>query len=325
MARTGGVYIPHLRNVHPERGFGGGGVTEALEIGRRSGVKVHFSHYRTATENAGQVERLMEEIDRAKAEGVDCTLELYSYPMGSGYPMMFLPPEVNDGGTEAILELLRDPAKRRSIAAYIDEHHTANAQGNQGVFTHVPSEKNRHLEGMTFSDAARERGVSAGELICSLLLEEELTVGFLQAPPADLACREQTSRDTVDLLSRPDYMVGSDSISAHSRPHPRAYGTFPRLLGRLRRKHPVVSIEDMVQRMSDNPARRFGLRGRGRIEEGYAADIVIFDVDRIIDTATFDDPAQYPVGIPYVLVNGRIVVDNEICTSSMFGQALRRS
>jgi N-acyl-D-amino-acid deacylase len=184
VARIGGVYITHLRNVHTERGFGGGGVTEALEIGRRSGVKVHFSHYRTATENAGQVERLMEEIDRAKAEGVDCTLELYPYPTGSGYPMMFLPPEANNGGTEAILELLRVPAKRRSIAAYIDEHHTGNVENDEGVFTHVPSENNRHLEGMTFSDAARERGVSAGELICSLLLEEELTGGFLQAPPA---------------------------------------------------------------------------------------------------------------------------------------------
>ncbi|MDA1347933.1 MAG: amidohydrolase family protein [Chloroflexi bacterium] len=198
-------------------------------------------------------------------------------------------------------------------------------ENDEGVFTHVPSENNRHLEGMTFSDAARERGVSAGELICSLLLEEELTVGFLQAPPADLAGWDQTYRDAVDLLSRPDYMVGSDSISAHSRPHPRAYGTFPRLLGRLRRKHPVVSLEEMVQRMSDNPARRFGLRGRGRIEEGYAADIVNFDADRVIDTATYDDPAQYPVGIPYVLVNGQIAVDGEACTGSLSAQALRRS
>ncbi|MDA1347932.1 MAG: hypothetical protein O3A47_03575 [Chloroflexi bacterium] len=90
VARLGGVYITHLRDVHTERGFGGGGVTEALEIGRRSGVKVHFSHYRTANENAGEVERLMEDIDRAEAEGVDCTLELYPFPTGSGYPMMFL-------------------------------------------------------------------------------------------------------------------------------------------------------------------------------------------------------------------------------------------
>lgn len=325
VARYGGSYITHLRNVHTERGFGGGGVSEALEIGRRSGVNVHFSHYRTSAVDAGQTTALMQEIDCAKSEGVDCTLELYPYPAGSGYPMMFLPSEANEGGTEAILERLRDPVKRRSIAAYIDDQHAGRIVKDECVLTHLPSESNRHLEGRTFSNAARERGISEGELVCLLLLEEELTVGFLQVPPADLAGWEQAARDAVELLSRSDYMVGSDSISAHSRPHPRAYGTFPRFLGRLRRKHPVMSLEAMVQRMADNPARRFGLKGRGRIEVGYAADIVIFDADRVIDTATYDDPAQYPVGIPYVLVNGQLAVDDECCTGSLSGQALRRS
>jgi N-acyl-D-amino-acid deacylase len=325
VARYGGAYLTHLRNVHPERGFGGGGVTEALEIGRRSGVNVHFSHYRTAVENAGKTAELMEEIDRAKAEGVDCTLELYPYPTGSGYPMMFLPPEANEGGPDAILEALQDPARRRDIAAYIDKEHDGIVGNDRAVITHVSSEQNRHMEGRSISLAAHERGVSAGELICALLLEEKLTVGFLQAPPADLAVWEQTSRDTIELLSRPDYMVGSDSISGHSRPHPRAYGTFPRILGRLLRKHPVMSLEQMVQRMADNPARRFGLKDRGRISQGFAADIVVFDADRIIDTATYDDPAQYPAGIPYVLVNGTIAVDAERCTGSMTGQALRRA
>ena len=325
VAQYGGSYITHLRNVHPERGFGGGGVTEALEIGRQSGVKVHFSHFRTSVENAGETEELMDEIDRAKAEGVDCTLELYPYPTGSGYPMMFLPPDANEGGPDAILKALQDPASRRSIAAYIDEQHASTVGNDSSVLTHVPSKQNRHLEGKSISHAARERGVSPGDLICALLVEERLTVGFLQAPPADLAGWEQSARDAVELMSRDDYMVGSDSISAHSRPHPRAYGTFPRLLGRLRRKHPIMSVEAMVQRMADNPARRFGLKDRGRIDQGYAADVVVFDAERVIDTATYDDPAQYPVGIPYVLVNGVIAVDTERCTGSMSGQALRRS
>ena len=117
-------------------------------------------------------------------------------------------------------------------------------------------------------------------------------------------------------------MVGSDAIHVGSMPHPRAYGTFPRILGRLRRKWDVVSLEDLVQRMTDNPARRFGLKRRGRIEEGYFADITVFDADHIIDTATFDDAKQYPVGIPYVLVNGRIAVDRERCTGVMAGQAV---
>jgi N-acyl-D-amino-acid deacylase len=322
VAEFDGVYITHLRDVHPERGFGGGGITEALEIGRRADVKVHFSHHRTAVENAGQVEERVEEIDRAKAEGVDCTLELYPYPTGSGYPMMFLPSEANEGGPTAIMERLRDPVQRRAIAARIDEEHGDGLMG-VGVFTHLPSEQNRHLEGKTFLEAARERVSTPGETICSIMLEEELTVGFLIAPPSDLGGWEQVSRDAVELLSRPDYMVGSDSISAHSRPHPRAYGTFPRLLGRLRRNHPVMSVEAMVQRMADNPARRFGLAGRGRIQEGYHADIVVFDEHRILDTATYDDPMSYPVGIPFVLVNGQIAVDHERCTGTLSGQGLR--
>ena len=322
VAEFDGVYITHLRDVHPERGFGGGGITEALEIGRRAGIKVHFSHHRTSVENAGQVEERVEEIDRAKAEGVDCTLELYPYPTGSGYPMMFLPSEANEGGPAAIMERLRDPKQRRAIAARIDEMH-GDGLMSVGVFTHLPSEENRHLEGKTFQEAAGERVSTPGETICSIMLEEELTVGFLIAPPSNLGGWEQVSRDAVELLSRPDYMVGSDSISAHSRPHPRAYGTFPRLLGRLRRNHPVMSVEAMVQRMADNPARRFGLAGRGRIQEGYHADIVVFDQGRVLDTATYDDPMSYPVGIPFVLVNGEIAVDHERCTGTLSGQALR--
>ena len=117
-------------------------------------------------------------------------------------------------------------------------------------------------------------------------------------------------------------MVGSDSIHVGGHPHPRAWGTFPRFLGRLRRQFPIMTLESMVQRMTDNAARRFGLTGRGRLEEGYFADVVVFDADRIIDTATYDDPQQYPAGIPFVIVNGRVAVDQERCTGVMAGQAI---
>ena len=117
-------------------------------------------------------------------------------------------------------------------------------------------------------------------------------------------------------------MVGSDSIHVGSVPHPRGHGCFPRFLGRLRREFGVLSLEQMVQRMTDHPARRFGLTHRGRIKEGYFADLVVFDPDHIIDNATFDDPIQYPTGIPYVLVNGRVAVDSERCTGVLAGYAV---
>ena len=119
VAEYGGVYVTHLRDVNTERGFGGGDVPEALEIGRRSGVKVHFSHYRTHPESAGKVAERVELIDKAKAEGVDCTLELYPYPTGSSYPIRYLPSEVNNGGPEALMERLRDPEERQRMLEYM--------------------------------------------------------------------------------------------------------------------------------------------------------------------------------------------------------------
>ena len=313
---AGGVYVTHLRNVNTDRAFGGGGVPEALEIGRRSGVRVHFSHHRTSPDTAGKVAERVKLIDRAKAEGVDCSLELYPYPTGSSFPASFLPGYAHEGGPDAIIRRLQDPAERLRLIEYLNENRSLNG----AVFTSLP--RNPDLEGMSLADIARGRGVSMGEALCDLLLEEDLAVCYRGAPPDSVAVWRQLSRDQVDLLSRPDYMVGSDAIPLGSLPHPRAYGTFPRFLGRLRRQFDVLSLEQMVQRMTDNPARRFGLTRRGRIEEGYFADVAVFDAEHIIDNATYDDPCQFPTGIPYVLVNGQVAVDRERCTGVMAGQAV---
>ncbi len=312
-----GVYITHLRDVNTDRGFGGGGVPEALEIGRQSGVKVHFSHYRTAPDSAGQVAERMALIDEAKADGVDCTLELYPYPSGSSFPVRYLPADTSDGGPDALLDRLRDPDERRRMIDFMQQQKT---DIDTAVFTHLP--KNRHLEGMSLRDIAGDRGVSLEEALFDLLVEEELQVGYRGAPPDSVAVWRQISRDCVDLLSRPDYMVGSDSIHVGGIPHPRAYGCFPRFLGRLRRQFDIMTLEEMVQRVTDNPAKRFGLKGRGQIKVGNFADIVVFDPDRIIDNATYDDPVQFPAGIPHVLVNGQVAVDSERCTGIMAGQAV---
>ena len=316
---AGGRYLTHLRNVNTDRAFGGGGVPEALEIGRRSGVGVHFSHHRTSADNAGRVAELMEEIDKAKAEGVDVTLELYPYPTGSTFPLSFLPSPDHEGGLDSIMEKFRDPTERRRLIDYIDNEYWRPL--DDAVFTYM-GKKNRHLEGMSLSDVARDRGTTIGETLIDLLTEEEGQIGYRGGPPHSIALWRQVNRDALELLSRPDYMVGSDSIPVGSLPHPRAYGTFPRLLGRLRRQIGTMTLEQMVQRMTDNPARRFGLTKRGRIEKGYYADITVFDAEHVIDNATYDDPCQFPTGIPYVLVNGQVAVDRERCTGVMAGQAV---
>ena len=313
-----GVYITHLRDVNPERGFGGGGVPEAIEIGRKSGVRVHFSHTRTSAENAGQVSKVLELIDKAKQDGINCTLELYPYPTGSSFLLSNLPSWAHEGGPKDILERLSNESSRGKIIESFKLN--KKRKMNEVLLSYMPN--NPELEGMTVSQLSELRGVSMGDLICDLLIEQDLQVGFWLIPPESIATWRQISRDAVEFLSRPDYMIGSDSIPIGSVPHPRAYGTFPRFIGRLRRQFNIISLEQMIQRISNNPAKTFKLKGRGLLKEGYFADIVIFDEDKIIDTATYDDAKQFPVGIPYVIVNGSIAVNNEVCTGVFAGQAV---
>ena len=259
---AGGVYMSEPRRANSDRAFGGGGVTEALQIARQSGVRIHFAHHRTAPENAGEVERIMAPIDKAKAEGVDCTLDIYPYPTGSSIPISFLPSYAQDGGPEALLKRLADPKERGKMSDYLDNEYDRPLE--EVVFSYMA--KNRHLEGQSLPDVAKQRGSSMRETLCELLLEEDLKVGYWIALPDSVALWRQISRDSLELLARPDYMACSDITPTGSQPHPRSYGAFPRFLGRLRRQFDVLSLEQMVQRMTDNPARRFGLANRGRIQ-----------------------------------------------------------
>jgi hypothetical protein len=145
------------------------------------------------------------------------------------------------------------------------------------ILSHAP--KNRHLEGMSLPQIAAQRGLSLDDTLCELLLDEDLKLGHVVAPPRSVALWRQLDRDAMELLSRPDYMVCANVTPAGSLPHPRGYGAFPRFLGRLRREVGTLSLEEMVHRMTDRPARRFGLARRGRIEKGYFADLVVFDAE----------------------------------------------
>ena len=149
-------------DVNTDRAHGGGGIKEALEIGRRSGVGVHFSHHRTSAENAGQVAERVALIDQAKNEGVDITLELYPYPTGSSFPLSFLPSYAHEGGPDAIMERLKDADERAKLASYLEDYRRRPL--NEDILSYLP--QNPHLEGMSLPDIARERGVSSGEALC---------------------------------------------------------------------------------------------------------------------------------------------------------------
>lgn len=315
---AGGVYVNEPRVGTPGRAFGGGGIQEGLEIARQSGAPVHFAHLRTTEQTAGRLQELTAPIDRARDQGVDCSMDIYPYPSGSSIAVSFLPGEMQEGGPEAILERLADPGRQRALRDHLENRLFAPLE--PVTFSYLP--RNPHLEGKSLAEAARLRGSSPAQTLCDLLLEEELKVGYLNAPPSSPALREAIDRDCLQLLARPDAMACSDITPLGSACHPRCYGAFPRFLGRLRRQYKTLSTETMVQRMTDVPARRFGLTRRGRLEPGYFADLVAFDPDTVTDTATYDDPRRFPVGIPWVMVNGQVAVEEGRCTGTLAGQAV---
>ncbi|MDA1280241.1 MAG: amidohydrolase family protein [Chloroflexi bacterium] len=309
----------HLRNHNKDRAFGGGGVPEAIEVARRTGTKLHFEHFRTSANSAGKVAELMEPIDRAKDEGIDITLETYPYPVGSSFPQAFFPGYFHEGGPEKMLKILNDEDSRAELISRMSEISYTAPEGN--VWTHIGSDRNKRFEGILFEDVAAEWGVSVEEMMCRMMAEESLACGMRVAPPGSVRLWRQVEEDIMQLMARPDYMVGSDSIPVGGMPHPRAYGCFVRMLGRLRRRY-NYPVEQVVQRMTQNPAERFGLTDRGVIQEGKFADLVIFDEKNVNDRSSFEDPAVHPEGVPWVLVNGEIAVENESVTGILAGRAI---
>ena len=320
VAEHDAVFMCEPRRANPARAFAGGGVEEAIEIARRSGAKLHLAHFRTSAENAGRVDELMEPVDLAKAQGIDITLDIYPYPTGASIPVSFLPAWAQEGGPDEIVERLRDPAPRDRIIEHIEGGSEMPAVLEDGVLTFVHGAPG--LEGLTFGDVAAMRGQSAARAICDLLCETDLAIGWLIAPPRSTGLWRQVSRDCMALLARGDYMVCSDHTPAGSMPHPRCYGAFPRILGRLRRQFGDLAVEQVVHRMTSRPAVRFGLKDRGVIREGAHADLVVFDPEQVIDTATYDDPCQYPVGISHVVVNGQLAVEKGRPTGVLAGRAV---
>lgn len=314
LAEKDSIYVTHLRTVFKGEKFDA--IQEALDIGWQSGCKIHYSHFRTGPGNAGKVEELMQPIDDAYQKGLDVSLELYPYAFGSSTGVIHLPPWTVEGGYEATLERLADKKLRPAIIRDIQK----DFPHIDGTFSYLPSGSNDELLGLTFQQAADLRGQSVYEVLCDLLLEEKLAVGILGEIPGDESVVKQIEDDLFELLSRPYYMVGSDAIYLGQNPHPRAFGSFPKLLRLAREKG--FPLEVLINRMTKVPADRFGLKDRGIIQEGKAADLVVFDADTVTDTSAIHHARTGPSGISHVLVNGEIAVWDEKVTGVLSGRAL---
>jgi dihydroorotase/N-acyl-D-amino-acid deacylase len=321
-AQHGGVYSTHIR----DQGDGFlDSIAETLEVGRRTGAPVIVAHHKVVgRRNWGKVDESLQMLDAARQEGIDAGSDVYPYLAGSTTMTALLPPWALEGGVEAMLARLADPAVRRRIQQDWADGIPGwdNRVGTLGfeniLINFVGSAANADLVGASVAAAAaaRGRGGDAGEFLLDLLAAERGQVGNIQ-----IACREA---DLRRVMAHPGTSIGSDGLHVGKRPHPRLYGTFPRILGEYVREQRVLTLEEAVRKMTSLTARRLGLTGVGLIEEGYQADLTLFDPLTVRDRATYDEPTLAPEGIQYVIVNGRVAVADGAVTGERAGRPLLR-
>jgi len=318
VAERGGYYSPHHRS------YGAGALeayAEMVDVSRRSGCALHLAHATMNFDvNRGRAGELLALVDAGLDDGVDITLDSYPYLPGATYLAALLPSWSMAGGSEQTLQRLRDASTRDRLRYEIEE---VGSDGCHGVpvdwetieVNGVRREHNTRLVGHSVAESARRAGTSPAELYFDLLVDEELGTSCLM---------HVGDEDNVRAIMRHRvHTVGSDGLLVGTKPHPRAWGTFPRYLGHYVRELGVLPLEDAVHHMTGRPARRLRLRNRGTIAVGSAADLVLFDPSTIRDRASFDDPRQPPAGIPYVFVNGVAVIDDGRRTGARPGHAIR--
>lgn len=290
VARRGAIYATHMRSY----AFGLlDSVREQIGIARRTGCRLQISHLQTVgPANWPLQQRALEEIERAAQEGLDVAFDCYPYTAGSTVMTQFLPQWSLDGGIPALLGRLADPGTRARIAA---ETVQGLAQRWSDIF--VSAAANPAVIGRDLETLAGERGREPVEVMLDLIAEESGKVNIVSF--------NQSEENLRALVGHPLANIVSDGFYVKGRPHPRLFGTFPRLLGEVRRDRGWLTLPEAVHKITAKPARRFGFKARGLLQPGYHADIVVFDPDQIGSPATYENPEAAPAGIRHVFRQGR--------------------
>ena len=321
-ADSGGIYTSHLR----EEGLGLiEGVAEAISIAREARIPVVLTHHKAVGQPMwGKSVETLRMVDEARAAGLDVMMDQYPYTASSTGLAVLIPPWALAGGTRELEKRVADPVLRDSIERGIVEYLKTDRGGGDTrrvQFGRVTWDTT--LEGKTLYDWAERRGVGTTlEAAAKLVIEGELKGG------ASMIYHVIDEGDVRRIMAHPQTMIASDGRltgPGDGVPHPRAYGTFPRVLGEYTRVQRVLTLEQAVHKMTGMPAKRLGLQGqRGCVAVGCFADIAVFDAERVGSPATFTQPHQYAEGIPFVVVNGQVVIDNGQMTAARPGRALRR-
>jgi N-acyl-D-amino-acid deacylase len=313
----GGFFCPHHRS------YGKGALEaygEMFDVARRANVPVHLTHcVMNFPGNEGRAEELVAMINALDPREVEVTVDSYPYLAGSTYLASLLPPWVSHGGPAGVLAVLADDEKAARIRHELEVEGTPGYHGvpmdwDTIEISSAGTPANRRWVGRTVSDMGRELGMAPFQAARQLLLDEKLNVNILVH-----VGHEENVRA---VMRQPYHTVGSDGLMAGQKPHPRAWGAFARYLAHYARDEGMFTWEQMAVKMSSLPCRRLGQWDRGLVRPGMAADIVAFDPQMVRDTATYDDPRQYPVGIPYVAVNGVLVKDEDRHTGALPGRVL---
>ncbi len=315
-ARHGGFYHTHVRYDLGDRYLDP--FREAIEIGRRGEGPAHITHFYHRQTFPGGPGPMLALVDDARADGLDVTFDSYPYEWASTRLLIMIPPWAQDGGPTATRERLADRAVRDRIRRELAERGVLFAGRRAwddvrlGAFTRPELMR---WEGRTLGDVIADRGEDPVDTLCDLLLDEDLRVNEVTPGPWTESLRE--------FIRHPIGMIGTDSTFVGAKPSPRSYGSFPRVLGQFVREEGLVSLEEAVRSMTSAPAARLGLHDRGRIADGYVADLVILNPERVRSNATYDDPCRYPDGIEWVVVGGETVIDRGEHTGARPGRVLR--
>jgi N-acyl-D-amino-acid deacylase len=307
IAPFGGVYVTHMRGYAPVNVLAS--MDEVYNIGRSAGCGVHISHFNS------RADIVVPKLDAGRAAGVDVTFDLYCYLAGSSILGMYcLPPWIQEGGIEATLARLKDGSHWPRLREWF-ESPALPLETVRLSYTSAPEWK--RYEGMRLPEAAgTDSRELTGRFLCELLMASNMAAGCV------VPHRNRGEEDVVALTRHPCMLGGSDGIFTGSRPHPRGCGCFARYLGHHVRTG-TWSLETAIQRLSGNTARRFGLKDRGLLREGLAADVIVFDPDTIADLATFEDGSVLAMGMEHVVVNGMAVLRDGKRTIATPGRGLR--
>jgi N-acyl-D-amino-acid deacylase len=326
-ARCGGIYTAHMRS---EGDRIEAAVQETIDIAKASGAPAEIYHLKLAgKDNWGKLDKVVNMVDAARAAGVRISANMYTYTAGATGLDAAMPLWVQDGGLEAWIARLRDPAVRAKVIAEMRVLHPPTwenlygAAGAQGVLLlSLKSPKLKPLTGKTLAEVAKMRGVSPEDAAIDLVIEDGSRVGVAYFLMSEDNVRRQVALPWVSFGSD-EQGDAPEGVFLLSAAHPRAYGNFARVFAQYVRKDHVLSIEDAVRKLSALPADNLSLKDRGRLQSGYFADVVVFDPNTIQDHATYERPHQLSTGVSYVVVNGKLALEDGKPTGVSSGRVVR--